>query len=61
MIIGSVILEYLIPLMDDDHIFESHVVQFFYELALIKKEHITSLVMQLIILHMTPAQLKEWS
>lgn len=54
MIVGSIILEYLIPLMDDNHIFESHVVQFFYELSLIKKQNITNLVMQLLILHMTP-------
>jgi len=44
MIIGSIILEYLAPLMEDTHIFENHIIQFFYELALIKKEHISDLV-----------------
>jgi hypothetical protein len=44
IMVGSVLLEYLMPLIDDPFVFESQIVYYFYHLALIGKKELLDIV-----------------
>ena len=61
LLVGSVILEYLTPLLDDPFIFESQFVySLFYELALINRRDMFDLVFKTLDAHCTPNQFKSF-
>ena len=56
IMVGSVLLEYLMPLIDDPFVFEAQIVYFFYELALINKKELVDIVFKTFQLHCSQGQ-----
>ena len=46
LFVGNILLEYLLPLMDEPYVFESQIVYFFYELVLIKRKDLIETVIK---------------
>lgn len=51
--IGSILMEYLYPLLLDDYVMEIELLQFLNEVVIIKKAHFKSLIFDLFSLHMS--------
>jgi hypothetical protein len=49
--IGSILFEYLLPLMNDSYIMEDIMVQFFFELAMISKPEFLDLIIKVLEIH----------
>lgn len=60
LFVGGILLEYLLPMMEEPFIFESQIVYFFYELILIKKKELIETVLKTFELHCSAEQLCEW-
>lgn len=51
LMVGSIIWEYLIPLVNDPYIMEEQIISFFFELLIVKRERLYNLVIQTIEVH----------
>ena len=51
--IGSILIEYLFPLILDDYIMEDQLLQFLYEVVIIKKPEFKTLIFDLFSLHLS--------
>ena len=51
---GSVLMEYLTPLMKDTYIMDELILHFFLDLMIIKREHYYDIVIRTILLHFSP-------
>ena len=56
--VGSMLIEYLFPLILDDYLMEEQLIQFLYEVTMIKKQELKDLIFDLLELHLSPDQLK---
>lgn len=56
--VGSMLIEYLFPLLLDDYLMEEQLIQFMYEVTMIKKVELKNLILDLFEMHMSPDQLK---
>jgi hypothetical protein len=56
--VGSLLIEYLYPLVLDSYIIEEQLLQFLYEVTLIKKAELKNLILDLFEIHLSPDQLK---
>ena len=59
--VGSILFEYLIPLMNDQYIMEDLIVQFFFELVMIPKPELYDLIVKTLEIHMSTEQLIDWT
>ena len=60
LMVGSILFEYLLPLMNDAYIMEDLLIQFFFELVMIPKPEFLDLIAKTIEVHCSPEQLIEW-
>lgn len=51
--IGSLLIEYLFPLILDDYVMEDQLLQFLYEVVMIKKPEFKSLIFDLLSIHLS--------
>ena len=56
--IGSILIEYIFPLTLDDYIMEEQVLQFLYEVTMIKKPELKNLIFDLIEITLNSDQIK---
>lgn len=56
--VGSILIEYLFPLVLDDYLMEEQLLQFLYEVTMIKKEELKNLIFDLLEMHLSHDQLK---
>ena len=61
LMVGSILFEYLIPLMNDKYIMEDIIIQFFFELVMIPKPEFLELIVKVLEVHCSPEQLIEWT
>ena len=61
LMVGSVLFEYLIPLMNDKYILEDFIIQFFFELSMINKSEFFTLIIKTMEIHFSNEQLLEWT
>lgn len=61
LLVGSVILEYLSPLMADPFIMDEMIAYFFYELFKIDKKELQQLAVRVMKLHFSSDQLKQFA
>ena len=59
-LVGSVILEYLTPLLADDYVFKNQIMDFFSTLMIIKKPDLIKVVFQTFEMHYSVEQLREF-
>jgi hypothetical protein len=59
-LVGSVILEYLTPLLADDYVFKKQIMDFFFQLMIIKKQDLMKVVFQTFEMHYSVEQLREF-
>ena len=59
-LVGSVILEYLTPLLADDYVFKNQIMDFFSTLMIIKKSDLIKVVFQTFEMHYSVEQLREF-
>jgi hypothetical protein len=52
--VGSILIEYLFPLILDDYLMEVQMLQFLYEVTFIKKKELMDLIMDLLEMHLSP-------
>jgi hypothetical protein len=51
LMVGSILWEYLIPLMQDPYVMEDLIIQFFFELVMIPKPEFYELIVKTIEIH----------
>lgn len=56
--VGSMLIEYIFPLILDDYLMEEQLIQFMYEVTMIKKEELKNLILDLFEMHLSVDQLK---
>jgi hypothetical protein len=56
--LGSILIEYLFPLVIDDYLMEEQLIQFMYEVTMIKKPELKNLILDLFEMHLSSDQLK---
>lgn len=56
--VGCLLVEYLYPLVLDDYMMEEQLLQFFYEVTMIKKDELKDLIFDLLEMSLNPDQLK---
>lgn len=56
--LGSMLIEYLFPLIMDEYLMEDQMLQFLFEVTMIKKDELKDLIFDLIEMHLSPEQLK---
>lgn len=52
--VGSLLMEYLYPLILNNYLMEEQLVQFLYEVTMIKKEELKDLIFDLFEMHLSP-------
>lgn len=61
LMVGSILFEYLMPLMNDSYIMEDIIVQFFFELVMIPKPEFFELIVKTMEVHCSIEQLIDWT
>lgn len=61
LMVGSILWEYLVPLMQDPYIMEDLIIQFFFELVMIPKPEFYSLIVKTMEIHFSGEQLIAWT
>lgn len=56
--VGSLLIEYLYPLVMDEYLLEEQLLQFLFEVTMIGQASFRNLIFDLFILHLSPEQLK---
>jgi len=56
--VGSMLIEYLFPLVLDDYLMEEQLLQFMNEVTMIKKQQLKNLILDLLVMHLSPDQLR---
>jgi hypothetical protein len=51
--VGSILIEYLFPLILDDYLMEDHLVQLMYEVTMIRKDELKNLILDLFEMHLS--------
>jgi hypothetical protein len=51
--VGSMLIEYLFPLILDDYLMEDQLIQFMYEVTMIKKIELKNLILDLFEMHLS--------
>ena len=53
LVVGSMLVEYLFPLVLDDYLMEDQLLQFLYEVTMIKKAELRDLIFDLFEMHLS--------
>ena len=56
--VGSILIEYLFPLVLDDYLMENQLLQFLNEITMIRKQELKNLMFDLFEMHLSTEQLK---